>query len=123
MIQHTRSLLPLSYTTSSPAGLILSDLEAVDKDHLDFLVQTHTKDTVNFQKCRQQARVIQQVQKYQSSPYNFHSMEVSDTCMQNRLTELCDLEVTVGLCSKIIVFQYFGGHCVCVKLAHVHIKK
>lgn len=58
-----------------PAGLILADVEAVDKDHPDFLPQM--KGVVNFHKRRQFGRIIQQLQKYQSIPYNFHPIEVS----------------------------------------------
>ena len=56
-------------------GLILSSLEAIDKDHLDFLPDM--KGVVNFQKRRQYAKVVQQVQKYQSTPYSLHPIEVS----------------------------------------------
>jgi len=55
-------------------GLILSSLEAIDKDHLNFLPDM--KGVVNFQKQRQYAKVVQQVQKYQSTPYSLHPIEV-----------------------------------------------
>ena len=64
-------------------GLILSSLEAIDKDHLDFIPDM--KGVVNFQKRRQYAKVVQQVQKYQNTPYSLHPIEVStwvyDCCM------------------------------------------
>ena len=57
------------------ADLVLSDLEGIDKDNLEFLPDT--KDVVNFHRRRQFAKVIHQVQHYQSVPYNLHSIEVS----------------------------------------------
>ena len=60
-------------------GLILSNLEAIDKDHLDFLPDM--KGVVNFQKRRQYAKLVQQVQKYQNTPYNLYPIEVSSACV------------------------------------------
>ena len=57
------------------ADLVLSDLEGIDKDNLDFLPDTN--DVINFHRRRQFAKVIHQVQQYQSVPYNLHSIEVS----------------------------------------------
>ena len=56
------------------SGLILSELEAINKDNFD--VFPDTKGLINFQKRRHFARVIQQVQRYQSSCYNFRPIEV-----------------------------------------------
>lgn len=51
-------------------------MEEVEKDHQDEVSHT-AQSSVNFVKCRQFARIIQQVHKYQGTAYNLHRVEVS----------------------------------------------
>ena len=44
------------------------------KKHSDFLLDM--KDVINFGKRRAYAKVIQELQRYQSYPYNLHPIEV-----------------------------------------------
>ena len=67
------SLLPLPPT--SP-GVLLSDLEEIDNSHSDSLPGS-SPDVVNFEKRRLQARIVYQLQRHQSIPYNLARVEVS----------------------------------------------
>ena len=65
----------------SRTGLLLLGFEEIEQDHRDYLPHA-VQGVVNFVKCRQFARIIQQVQKYQSTPYNLRPVDVSCTLAQ-----------------------------------------
>jgi hypothetical protein len=54
--------------------LVLLGLEEVHKNHSDFL--PNAKDVINFGKRREYAKLIQELQRYQTYPYNLHPIEV-----------------------------------------------
>lgn len=54
--------------------LVLLGLEEVHKNHSDFLPDA--KDVINFGKRREYAKLIQELQRYQTYPYNLHPIEV-----------------------------------------------
>ena len=53
---------------------MLLGLEEVHKNHSDFLPDA--KDVINFGKRREYAKLIQELQRYQTYPYNLHPIEV-----------------------------------------------
>ena len=68
-----------TYTlTCTLSGVILADMQAIHKDNLDTI--GNKEGVVNFQKCRLFAKVLQQLQKYQSVPYNLQPIQVSMVC-------------------------------------------
>lgn len=54
---------------------MLLGLEEVHKNHSDFLPDV--KDVINFGKRREYAKLIQELQRYQTYPYNLHPIEVN----------------------------------------------
>ena len=52
-------------------------MEAIHKDNMDTI--GNKEGIVNFHKCRLFARVLQQLQKYQSVPYNLQPIQVNTT--------------------------------------------
>ncbi|XP_064382815.1 uncharacterized protein LOC135331544 [Halichondria panicea] len=81
--------------------LILSDLEGLDKDHLEY--HSEGNDVINFHRCRQFAKVIHIVQQYQSSPYNLHQIEVMQHYLENLQNTLTDEELD-KLSTKVEAF-------------------
>ena len=61
---------------------MLLGLEEVHKNHSDFL--SDTKDVINFGKRREYAKLIQELQRYQSYPYNLHPIEVEKSIIKFR---------------------------------------
>ena len=53
---------------------MLLGLEEVHKNHSDFLPDA--KDVINFGKRREYAKLIQELQRYQTYSYNLHPIEV-----------------------------------------------
>ena len=66
--------LPRSLYKHTTIALILSEIEVLDKEYP--INMPDKKDMVNFQRCRNFTRAIQHVQRYQSIPYQFHTIEV-----------------------------------------------
>lgn len=61
--------------TISIKGLMLSDLEAINRNNLNLIPEM--PGVINFQKRRLFAKVIQHLQKYQGIQYSLHPIEVS----------------------------------------------
>ncbi len=57
-------------------GIILSELEAIDKEYPSISLSDNNDELVNFQRRRMFAKVIQHIQGYQTISYNFHVIEV-----------------------------------------------
>ena len=55
--------------------LVLLGLEEVHKNHSDILPDG--KDVINFGKRREYAKLIQELQRYQTYTYNLHPIEVN----------------------------------------------
>ena len=50
-------------------------MEEVKRNHPDFLPDT--KEVINFEKRREYAKLIQELQRYQSYPFNLNPIEVN----------------------------------------------
>lgn len=55
--------------------LVLLDMEEVKRNHPDFLPDM--KEVINFEKRREYAKLIQELQRYQNYPYNLSPIEVN----------------------------------------------
>jgi hypothetical protein len=64
-------------------GILLSDMEEIDKTHTDYLPHSPEK-VVNFSKRRVQAGLVRQLQRWQSTPYNLTPVDI----MQKYIREL-----------------------------------
>jgi hypothetical protein len=65
-------------------GILLSDMEEIDETHADFLPEPQ-QDVVNFSKRRLQAKLVRQLQRHQSLPYNLTPVEIMQKYIRDLL--------------------------------------
>jgi son of sevenless-like protein len=65
-------------------GILLSDMEEIDETHADFLPEPQ-QAVVNFSKRRLQAKLVRQLQRHQSLPYNLTPVEIMQKYIRDLL--------------------------------------
>lgn len=97
------------------SDLVLLGMEEVKRNHPDFLPDM--KEVINFEKRREYAKLIQELQRYQAYPYNLNPIEVNITCRELNGLNPLSLATKQWYCIDVVLYNHY--HCLkCCKCSH-----